>query len=113
MRPLYPGPGRRNRRGADLPRSLDRVALFRPGADAAVGDVGDLVESLALQDRGGEAAALAAAADRGDRAIAGDLVEAVGNLAVGDVERSRDVATLPLVLVADVEDDGGIAVAKP
>ena len=46
--------------------ALDRVAAVAPDADA-LADVDDVVEALALQDRGGEAAALAAAADRRDR----------------------------------------------
>ena len=46
--------------------ALDRAPAAAPGADAAVGDVKDALEALALQDRGGQAAALAAAADRGD-----------------------------------------------
>ena len=44
----------------------------------AIGDMQDSLEALALEDRGGQAAALAAAADGGDRAIAGQLALALG-----------------------------------
>src|SRR3954454_13202667 len=47
--------------------AFDRVPAAAPGADAAIGDVHDSLEALALQDRGGQAAALAATADRGAR----------------------------------------------
>src|SRR3954471_874483 len=80
-----------------------------PNADAAA-DVDDL-EAGALEDRGGEAAAFAAAADRRDRAITGQLVEAAGEVAVGDVERAGDVLPGVLGVVADVKDDrAGVAV---
>ena len=50
---------------------LNRVSAAAPGADAAVGDVHDPLEPLPLEDRSGEAAALAATADRGDHPVAG------------------------------------------
>ena len=52
----------------------------------------DRLEALALQDRGGEAAAFAALADRRQGAVAGQLAEPPRQLAVGDVERAGDVA---------------------
>jgi hypothetical protein len=51
--------------------ALDRVAEALPGSGTAVADVDDVVEALALEDRRGQAAALAAAADGGDGSIAG------------------------------------------
>src|SRR3954471_19819991 len=85
------------------------MAAGAPNADAAT-DVDDL-EAGALEDRGGEAAAFAAAADRRDRAVAGQLVEAAGEVAVGDVERAGDVLACVLGVVAHIEDNrGGVAV---
>ena len=91
--------------------ALDRVAAVAPGADA-LADVDDVGEALALQDRGGQAAAFAAAADRRDRAVAGQLVEALGEVAVGDVERAGDVLAGVLGGVADVEDQRRLAVRR-
>src|SRR6476469_1279109 len=91
--------------GAQRLLALDLSPLPSPGPDAAAGDVEHLHVALALQDRGGEAAALAAAADRGDGALARDLAEALEDLAVGDVEGARDAAGLELVAVADVEHE--------
>src|SRR3954451_22288908 len=84
--------------------ALDRVAGLAPGADA-LADVDDVVEPCPLQDRGRQAAAFAAAADRRDRAIAGQLVEVVGEVSVGDVQRAGDVLARVLGRVADVEHE--------
>src|ERR1700761_2604888 len=90
--------------GVDAGRArLDRIAGRAPGADA-LADVDHVGEALALEDRGGEARALAAAADRRDRAVAGQLVDAPGEGAVGDVEAAGDVLGLVLGVLADVED---------
>src|SRR6201999_4357231 len=69
---------------------LDRVAGRAPGADA-LADVDHVGEALALEGRGGEAGALAAAADRRQRPIAGQLVDPLGEGAVRDVEAAGDV----------------------
>src|SRR5919106_758209 len=92
---------------------LDRAALLRPRADAAAGDVGDGIEAFALQKRRREPAALAAAADRRDRPVPGKLAEPVEHVAIGDVDRPGDAAALPLVVVADVEDERLVAVPHP
>src|SRR3954452_18628885 len=98
----------RNRASALLGRSgarggaLDRVAALAPGSDP-LADVDDVGEARALEDRGSQAAALAAAADRRDRAVAGQLLEAAGEVAVGDVEGAGDVLARVLRGVADVE----------
>ena len=88
------------------------MAAVAPGADA-LADVDDVGEALALEDRGGEAAALAAAADRRDRAVAGQLVEAAGEVAVGDVEGAGDVLAGVLGGVADVEDQRRLGALDP
>ena len=75
---------------------------FPPDADA-LPDVDDVVEAFPLEDRRGEAAALAAAADRRDRPIAGQLAEPPRQVAVGDVERTGNVLRGVLGRVADVE----------
>jgi len=67
--------------------------------------VKDALEALALQDRGGQSAALAAAADRGDLPVSRQLSLAIGKLAVGEMDRAGDVRLRELVLVPDVEDD--------
>src|SRR3954447_4855869 len=85
--------------------ALDRVPAAAPGADAAIGDVHDSLEALALQDRGGQAAALAAAADRGDRPVARELPLPVRELAVGQMDGAREVGVGELVAISDVEDE--------
>ena len=88
------------------------MAGVAPDADA-LADVDDVGEALALQDRGGEAAALAAAADRRDRPVARDLVEAPREVAVGDVEGAGDVLGRVLGGVADVEDQRRLRALGP
>ena len=86
--------------GARRP-GLHRVAQPLPGADPAVADVDHLVEALALEERGREAAALAAAADRGDRPVPRQLRQAIHQVAVGDVDGPGDVRgceTCPRIL---------------
>ena len=100
------------RSGGWAAAALDRVAAVAPGADA-LADVDDVGEALALEDRGGEAAALAAAADRRDRPLAGQLVEAAGEVAVGDVEGAGDVLVGVLGVVADVEDRAAARGRRP
>src|SRR4249920_3572277 len=90
--------GRRTRR---LGAALHRVPALAPGADS-LADVDDVVEPGALEDRGGEAAALAAAADRRDRAVARQLVAALGQVAIGDVGGVGDVLAGVLGGVADI-----------
>src|SRR3954447_9342319 len=90
---------------------LDRMAAVAPDADAAT-DVDD-VEAGALEDRGGEAAAFATAADRRDLAIARQLGETAAEVAIGDVERAGDVLARVLGLVADVEDDRALTAVDP
>ena len=85
-----PGDDDRRRRGDPRPRSRD-PALSRPRRPGGRGAPRcrrrrrptwrTCVEALALQDRGGEAAALAAAADRRDRPVARQLGEPVEQLA--------------------------------
>src|ERR1700759_4611615 len=79
-------------RGGDSLAALDRMSAFAPDPHPAPHV--DHVEPGALQDRGREAAALAAAADRRDRPVAGQLVEAPAEVAVGDVEGAGDVLGL-------------------
>ena len=74
------------------PCALDGVAELLPGSDAAAGDVDDVFESLSLEDRRGQAASLAALADRRDGAVSWKLVQPPGQLAVGDVQLAGDVA---------------------
>ena len=59
--------------------------------------------ALALEDGGGQPAALAAAADRGDRLPAGQLAESLDQVGVGHVDRAGNVALGELVAVPDVE----------
>src|SRR5215211_5328496 len=92
---------------------LDREPAALPGADPAVGDVDQPAEPLALEDRRGQAAALAAAADGGDRPVSRQLLEPRGQLAVRDVDGAGDVSRLVLGGVADVDDQRLGVIGQP
>ncbi len=53
---------------------------------------------------GGGGGTAAAAADGDDRSITGDLLQAVVELVLRDVQGALDAARLPLVGPADIED---------
>src|SRR3954468_24034026 len=93
--------------GTPVERALYRGA---PHRGVAAADVDHALEPFALQDRGGEAAALAGLADRRDRRIARQLVEALAQLGKGDVDRAGNVPLFVLDRIAHVEYPGRIAV---
>ena len=59
----------------------------------------------ARSSRRGDARAIAAGADRRDRAVAREAIEHLGQVAGADVGRARDVAGLVLGRLADVDDE--------
>src|SRR5919204_1453989 len=80
---------------------LESVEVF----DAAVGHVDDVLDARAAQERGGERAAVAGGAGDGERLVAREVGwRPVAELVVGDVDRPFDVALLPLVVLAHVEE---------
>ena len=75
----------------------------RPG-HAAVDHVQHLARPVAAQQAGRRRGALAGAADDGDRPLRVDAVGHAVDVVVGHVDRAGDVARVPLVPLAHVED---------
>ena len=91
---------------ADRDRRLvldDGPTSLLPGADAAVGNVDDVTGPVAQQQRGGDGGTLTRRADDGDRADGVDPVGDRDDVVVGRVDRTGDVAGVPLVPLAHVE----------
>ena len=76
----------------------------RPRADAAVDHVEDLARAEALHQAGADRRALAGRADHRDRPQRVELVRQRVDVVVGREDRAGDVAGLPLVALAHVED---------
>ncbi len=95
--------GARSREGQTRARSVGS-APFDVGRHSAVHDVEHLTRPVAAQQAGGRGRPLARAADHGNRPIGVDPVRDVVDGVVGSVDRPRDVAGVPLVLLAHVED---------
>ena len=77
--------------------------LRRPGPDAAVDDVQDLPGAVADEQAGGHPAALAGAADDGDRAGRIEALRDRADVVVGRRDRSGDVPSVPFGPLAHVE----------
>src|SRR5688572_4886632 len=71
----------------------------------SAGDVADVVVAVALEERGGDGAAVAGAADHRDRTVLGYLFIAVLHHPAVDVSGAVDVAGGPFAAGADVEDE--------
>src|SRR5262245_39424523 len=80
-----------------------RQTLRLPSTHAAH-DVQDLLNARGLQQTRGDCAPLTAAADQRDRSAALQLGGVLRDMREGDVERARDVPSLPLVSLAHVHD---------
>ena len=73
----------------------------------------DVLEPCAAQERGGERAPVPGRAGDRERLVVRDLAgDAVAELVVGHVQRALDVALLPFVVLAHVEE-GHVARAQP
>src|SRR2546426_12347965 len=83
--------------------SLEGVAEPLPGADSAVHHVQDLARAEALHEARRDGAALAGTADRRHRARRVDALRQPVDVVIRDVKRARDVAPVPLALLAHVE----------
>src|SRR6266508_1988820 len=84
-----------------------------PGSDTAMRDVDDLAEPLALQQRCREPAAPAAAAHCRYLMVPGQLVQALDQLAVRDMDGVRNVALGELIGIANIKDDDAAAIRQP
>ena len=82
-------------RGIGRGSLLGRMLASAPGRDA-VRDPADIREASGPEQRRGDTRPVAGRADRRDRAVAGQLVQSVGQRAAGDVLRARDVTALVL-----------------
>src|SRR5215208_2845686 len=83
---------------------LDRPALSLPARDAAVDYVDHVAGAEPLQQARGDRGPLAGRADRGHGVPRVDLVGQLVDVVVGGVDRSGDVAAVPLRPLADVEE---------
>src|SRR6201995_1177673 len=84
--------------------ALDGPPVARPLRHAAVDHVEHLARAVAREQRGANARALAGGADHGHRRLGVQPLRELVQVVVRGEERAGDVARLPLVALAHVED---------
>ena len=92
---------------------LDRPALALPHRNATFDHVKGLRGAVALRQAGAHRGALAGAADDAHRPVGIDPARKLSDVVIGLVDRARDVAGVPLGLLADVEHLDRVAVGLP
>src|ERR1700677_1708452 len=91
-------------RGRDGRGLLERVPEPTPFRDAAVDDVDHLLRAEALDQARGGRGALTGSADHRDRPVGVKAIGDLGDVMPGCEHRTGDVALVPLLVVAHVED---------